>query len=73
MLFAIVMATIAVRQHLELTEVARAIDMLEMGFPQHQVADSVGVSQSIVTQLWSQFQETVIYQAPWARLWALYN
>ena len=45
--FAIVTATIAVRQHLGPTDVARAIEMLEMGFPQHQVADILIVSQSV--------------------------
>ena len=36
----IVMATVAVRQHLGPT---RAIEMLEMGFPQRQVTDVLGV------------------------------
>ena len=52
-LFTIVTATIVVRQHLGSTDVARAVEMLEMDFPQHQVADIVGVSQSVVAQLWS--------------------
>ena len=60
-LFAMVMATIVVRQHLGPPDVARVIEMLEMGFPQHQVADILGVSQSIVARLWSRFQETGRY------------
>ena len=35
--------------------------MLEMGFPQRQVADILGVSQNVVARLWSQFQETGRY------------
>ena len=55
------MVTIAVRQHLGPTDVARAVEMLKMDFPQRQVADIVGVSQSVVAQLWFRFQETGRY------------
>ena len=56
-----VMATVAVRQHLGPNDVARAVGMLKMGFQQHQVADILGVSQSVVARLWSRFQETGRY------------
>ena len=52
-LCAIVTATIAVRQDLGPTDVAKAVEMLKMGFSQHQVADILGVPQSVVAQLWS--------------------
>ena len=35
--------------------------MLEMGFPQRQFADILGVSQSVVARLWSRLQETGRY------------
>ena len=66
-LFVIVTATvaltgaIAIRQYLRPTDVARAVEMLEMGFPQRHVADILGVLQSVVARLWSQFQETGRY------------
>ena len=47
-LFAMVTATIAVR-HLGPTDVAKAVEMLKMGFPQRQVADILCVTQSVVT------------------------
>ena len=60
-LSAIVTATIAVRQHLGPTDVAGAVEILEMGFPQRQVTDILVVSQSVVARLWSRFQETGRY------------
>ena len=60
-LFAIVTATVAVRQHLGPTDVVKAVKMLEMGFPQRQVTDILDVPQSVVARLWSQFQETRRY------------
>ena len=60
-LFAIVTATIAVRQHSGPTDVARALEMLEMGFTQRQVTDVLGVPQSVVARLWFRFQETGRY------------
>ena len=42
MLFDIATATIAVRQHLGPSDVTRAVEMLKMGFSQHQVADDYG-------------------------------
>ena len=35
--------------------------MFEMSLPQRQVADILGVSQSVVARLWSRFQETGRY------------
>jgi len=47
------MATIPVRHHLGPTDVAVVIEMLEMGFPQRQVADILDVLLSVVARLWS--------------------
>ena len=60
-LFAMVKATVAVRRHLGPTDVARAVEMLEMGFPQRQVTNILSVSQSVVARLWFQFQDTGRY------------
>ena len=50
-----------VRRYLEDTEVARAIQMLSDGMRQRQVARRLGVSQSVVSRLWTRFQETGEY------------
>ena len=50
-LFVIITVTIVARQHLGHTDVARAVEKLEMGFPQRQVADILCVSQSVVARL----------------------
>jgi transposase len=51
----------AVRQHLDATEVVRAIQLLEDGVRQVEVARRLGVSQSVVSRLYQHFQETGLY------------
>ena len=60
-LSAIVVATVAVRQHLGPTDVARAVEMLEMGFSRRQVAYILSASKSVAARLWSRLQETGRY------------
>lgn len=49
------------RRHLPITEVARIIALLEEGFRMRYVAQSVGVSVSVVSRAWSRHQETGEY------------
>lgn len=47
-----------VRRHLEATDVARAVQMIENGFTQREVAAVLDVSRSVVSRLWRRYQET---------------
>ncbi len=51
----------AVRRHLEATEVAQAIQNLEDGVRQVDVARRFGVSQSVVSRLHQRFEQTGLY------------
>ena len=51
----------AVRRHLQENEVARAVQMIEDGLTQRQVAVCLGVSRSVVSRLWNRYQQTRSY------------
>ena len=51
----------AVRRHLDATDVARAIQLLEDGVRQVEVARRFAVSQSVVSRLYRRFQQTGLY------------
>lgn len=51
----------AVRRHLTETEVARAVQMVEDGLTQRQVAVRLGVSQSVIHRVVERFRETGAY------------
>lgn len=46
------------RQHLTLDEMNRAVGLLQAGVQQTQVAEQLGVSQSVVSRLWRRFRDT---------------
>ena len=48
----------AARQHLDLPDVARAVQLLEDGERLRVVARRLGVSPSIVSRLWRRYRET---------------
>ena len=47
---------VGVRGHLRDTEVARAMQLLQDGFSQRNIAATFGVSQSVASRLWKRFQ-----------------
>ena len=49
------------RRHLPATEVAQIIALLEEGFRVRHVVHHVGVSISVVSRVWSRYQETRRY------------
>lgn len=51
----------AARRHLEATDVARAIQLLEDGVRQVEVARRFAVSQSVVSRMWERYQQTGLY------------
>ena len=52
------MADRQVRRRLSEEEMNKGIGMLEAGFSQREVARVLGVSQSIVSRMWTQFHLT---------------
>ncbi|KAI4465082.1 homeobox-like domain superfamily [Holotrichia oblita] len=46
------------RQHLTLDEMNRAVGLLQAGVQQTQLAEQLGVSQSVVSRLWRRFRDT---------------
>lgn len=53
-LISMITSSIAVRHHLEENNVARAVQMMEDGLSQRQVAERMGVSRSVIARLWRQ-------------------
>lgn len=53
--------SVTVRRHLDSFETARAVQMIEDGVSQRQVADVLGVSPSVVNRLWARYLETGTY------------
>ena len=49
------------RRHLEATDVARAVQLLEDGVRQVEVARRFGITQSVVSRLWQRYQQTGRY------------
>ena len=49
------------RRHLEATGVALAVQLLEEGVRQVEVARRFGISQSVVSRLWQRYQQTGQY------------
>ena len=70
-LFAIVTVTLAVRPHMGPTDVTRVVEMLEMGFPQCQVADIQCVTEHGHFTMVPIPGDRAVYQALWARSLAL--
>lgn len=61
-IFAIIVAYLsAVRRHLSENEVARAVQMVEDGFTQREVATRLGVSQSVIQRAVERYRETGRY------------
>ena len=49
------------RRHLEATDVVRAVQLLEDGVRQVEVARRFGITQSVVSRLWQRYQQTGRY------------
>ena len=49
------------RRHLEATDVARAVQLLEDGVRQVEVARRFAISHSVVSRLWQRYQQTGRY------------
>ncbi|GFY11389.1 HTH_Tnp_Tc3_2 domain-containing protein [Trichonephila clavipes] len=52
------MSTISQRSHLTDSEAWRVVGRLEGGQTQAEVAQAIGVSQSVISRIWSRFLET---------------
>ncbi|GFW03493.1 HTH_Tnp_Tc3_2 domain-containing protein [Trichonephila clavipes] len=52
------MSTMSQRSHLTDSEVWRVVGRLEVGQTRAQVAQVIGVSQSVISKIWNRFLET---------------
>ncbi|GFX11036.1 hypothetical protein TNCV_512961 [Trichonephila clavipes] len=52
------MRTMSQRSHLSDSEAWRVVGKLEGGQTQAEVAQAIGVSQSVISRIWSRFLET---------------
>ena len=50
--------TNAARRYLDPADVARAVQLLEDGNTQREVARRLAVSRSVISRLWTRYQET---------------
>lgn len=60
-LFCIYGVSVTVRLHLNNDETVRAVQMIEDGVSQRQVARTLGVSPSVINRLWARYLETGNY------------
>lgn len=60
-LYVLIYTCDCVRRHLNPPEVARAVQMIQDGHSQRNVARTLDVSQSVIARLWARYQETGQY------------